>query len=241
MSDLLRIMILLLFFGSTAVFSQRQRTLVDLGVAAGKTEGCLSGAFYRQWIFGSADRFSIGSGLRFNTYLGKNRYYITAPAKLTSGETGPQVLFIENIPGNIDTFLVKTAQINSFNILIDFTYRLTDKLSAGFNIDVIGFSFGSQTRGNYINGYDGKNVNAQVSAFNLLLVSDNDLGMLNSELYLRYQLVSKISVRGGAQFLFTEYTTDTKVQRVPEPNDRFRKKSLMFSIGISLNLKTNEN
>jgi hypothetical protein len=233
------LLVLLLLTGAMDVICQQ--TVVDFNLAVGSTEGCLSGIFYRQWNVGRNDRFLIGSGLRLNGYLGKNRYYITAPAKLTSGETGPQVLFIENIQENIDTFLVKTAQVNSINILIDFQYRFTAKLSAGFNIDVIGFSFGNRVKGNYINGYEGKNVNAHVSPFNLLLISDNDLGMLNSELYVKHQFTDRISLKGGAQFLFTEYTTDLDVQQVPEPNNRFRKKSLMFSVGISLKLKTNEN
>jgi hypothetical protein len=241
MADLKKLfLILLLLAGAADVLCQGQN-FAQINIGAGRTEGCFSGAFYRQWNVSRSDRFSIGSGLRFNAYLGKNRYYITAPAKLTSGKTGPQVLFIENVPENIDTFLVKTAQVNSFNLFIDFAYRLTGKIGMGFNIDVVGFSFGKQTRGNYINGYEGKNVNAHVSPFNLLLISDNDLGMLNSELYLKYELTDKISVRGGAQFLFTEYTTDVEVQELPEPNDRFRKKSLMFSLGVSLKLKSNEN
>ncbi|MDZ7646567.1 MAG: hypothetical protein U5K54_04975 [Cytophagales bacterium] len=35
------------------------------------------------------------------------------------------------------------------------------------------------------------------------------------------------------QYLFTEYTTDTEVQQLPEPNDRFRNKSSMLSVGIT--------
>jgi len=41
----------------------------------------------------------------------------------------------------------------------------------------------------------------------------------------------------GAQFLFTEYTTSTKVQQLPEQNDRFRNKSLLLCLGISWRLK----
>jgi hypothetical protein len=70
------------------------------------------------------------------------------------------------------------------------------------------------------------------TAFNVLLISDNDHGTLNSELYAKYYFNEDWGIKIGAQFLFTEYTTDTEVQQFPEPNDRFRNKSLMLAIGV---------
>jgi hypothetical protein len=105
-----------------------------------------------------------------------------------------------------------------------------------FNIDAIGFSFGKDVKGNYINGAQGSMESANPAAFNLLLISDNDKGSLNSELFARYLLNDKWAVKGGIQFLFTEFTTDSEVQQFPEPNDRFRNKSLMFSAGVSYKL-----
>ena len=102
-----------------------------------------------------------------------------------------------------------------------------------FNIDAIGFSFGKSTTGNYINGAQGSVESSQPTAFNVLLISDNDRGSLNSAFFGRYLLNKKWGIKGGVQFLFTEYTTDTEVQQFPEPNDRFRNKSLMFMLGAS--------
>ena len=207
---------------------------VDLGI--GKSEGNLSAAFIYERRLGEKQKFGVGTGIRFTSYLGKNQYYATAPAKLTSGETGPQVLFIENIKENMDTFLVKTAQVNALNIPVYLSYKLSDKFLIGFNIDLIGFSFGAKARGNYINGFQGMITDGKPTAFNILLVSDNDLGTLNSGLYGKFTLWEKIALKGGMQFLFTEYTTETKVQQFPEANDRFRNKSLLFAVGVSFDL-----
>jgi hypothetical protein len=57
----------------------------------------------------------------------------------------------------------------------------------------------------------------------------------NSEFFARY-LLDENGESKEVQFLFTEYTTDTEVQQFPEPNDRFRNKSLLFMAGVSYKL-----
>lgn len=208
----------------------------DLGFGVGDTEGSLVFSFNYDKGLGRSKKFVIGFGGRLTSYLGKNQYYITAPAELTSGSTGPGVIFKENIDANIDTFLIKTSQVNSLNAFVALGYNVSERLMFRFNIDVIGFSFGKNTNGNYINGIQGAMESASPSPFNLLLISDNDLGSLNSEFFARYMINEKWGIKGGIQFHFTEYTTDTEVQQFPEPNDRFRNKSLLFSAGVSLKL-----
>ena len=87
--------------------------LIDVDGAIGNTEGTLAVSFNLDENLGKKHRIVAGVGARFTSYLGKNQYYITAPAELTSGSTGPAVIFKENIDANIDTFLIKTAQVNS--------------------------------------------------------------------------------------------------------------------------------
>lgn len=218
------------------VFPQsHQKTIDNLDgtFSFAKDQGALSIHYSHLWKLGKAQRISIGLGARVTSYLGANQYYITAPAELTSESTSPLIFFKENIEANIDTFLVKSPQMTMLNLSINIHYQVSAKLTVGFNIDAVGFSFGSATQGNYINGYMGKTVSATPTSFNALLISDNDLGSLNSELFAKYKLTEKWSLRGGIQFLFTEYTTETKVQQFPEENDRFRNKSLLFGIGAS--------
>ena len=137
----------------------------------------------------------------------------------------------------MDTFLISKSNVFSINALIDLGYRFSEKFSVGFNIDAIGFSFGKERKGNYINGSQGQISLAKPTTFNALLTSDNDLGSLNSELYAKYKINEKWSAKAGLQFLFTEYTTNSQVQQLPEPNDRFRNKALMFMIGTNIKLK----
>jgi hypothetical protein len=216
--------------GSVTAYSQSE---VNATIGIGKEEGTLSVAYGKDWGVFKSKKFGIGLGLRFTSYLGANQYYRTAPAKLTSGKTGPLVLFSPDIEENIDTFLIKSPQVNSLNLMINLRYKFNEKILVGFNIDAIGFSFGGRKNGNYINGFEGAMTNAKPTSFNILLTSDNDRGSLNSELYVKYFLDEKWGVRAAAQFHFTEYTTDVEIQQNPKPNDRFRNKSLMIAFGVT--------
>jgi hypothetical protein len=179
--------------------------------------------------------FKIGYGIRLTSQFGNKLNYTTAPAILTSKQRGPQVFFSEVYPENIDTFYVSSSQVNALNLSINLQYNLSKKLEVGFNIDAIGFSFGKGISGNYKSYQDITNTalqSAKPTSFNLLLISDNDIGSLNSELYFRYWCNKKIGVKFGATFLFTEYSTANKLRL---DNDRWRNKSLMALLGITFN------
>jgi len=227
------LLLLLLVVTISAVAQKKQ---FDLTAAVGSREGSLSAMYTYAWQLGAKKKFELGVGARFTSYIGQNQYYITAPAKLTSGSTGPLVIFKENIAANIDTFLIQSPQVNALNVSIHLGYQINSRMAIGFNIDAIGFTMGSKRNGSYINGVFGQQEQAKPTAFNLLLISDNDLGTLNSELFLKYKLRETWGVKGGLQFLFTEYTTETEVQQLPEPNNRFRDKSLLFAFGVYKNL-----
>lgn len=221
-------------FSFVNAFSQAPE--ISTTFAVGNNQGSVSLSLGKDWGLWKSKKFAVGIGGRFTSYFGANQYYITAPAELTSGDTGPFVIFKENIEENIDTFLIKSPQVNSLNLLINLRYKFSEKIMAGFNIDLIGFSFGGSKKGNYINGFEGGMENASPTEFNILLISDNDKGSLNSELYVKYYWNEKWGAKLGAQFLFTEYTTETEVQQFPEPNDRFRNKSLMIALGVNFRL-----
>lgn len=208
----------------------------DATIAVGDSQGTFSLLYGHDWNLGKRKKFSMGIGGRFTFYAARNQYYETAPANITSEATGPLVIFKETIAANVDSFLIESPQVNSINVFINLRYAFTEKLSIGFNIDAIGFSFGGEKSGRYINGPEIQTSTARPTGFNALLISDNDLGSLNSEFYGRYYFSEKWALKVAAQFHFTEYTTETEVQQFPEPNDRFRRKSLMVAIGISRKL-----
>ncbi len=206
---------------------------IDLGLGIGSSEGSLSTAYVHNWQLGKKKKWSLGVGGRLTNYLGKNQYYLTAPASITSGEKGPQVFFIENILENIDSVQFESTQVNSLNISFNAGYQVHPKIFLGFNIDLLGVSLGGKQEGRYFEGNSGSITSAKPTSLNLLLISDNDIGSLNSELFARYSLNETWGIKAGFQFLFTEYTTDTEVQQTPEANDRFRNKSSMFTAGVS--------
>jgi hypothetical protein len=222
--------LLLILFLAFEGFCQTDE--VGLATAVGQKEGAVSLSWGKNWGLGKNKKITIGVGGRLTSYFGSDQHYITAPAKLTSGSTGPLVIFKENIRENIDTLFISSAQANALNGFINFAYSFSKKLVVGFNIDVVGLTIGKQNRGTFISDTQPRDEYAKPTLFNVLLISDNDRGTLNSELYGQYFWHEKLALKLGAQFLFTEYTTETKAQKSPEPNDRFRNKSLMFMIGL---------
>lgn len=231
---------------SNMVNAQQKKTkavdnFVDItaGIGSSQYTGALS--YVYNWKVGKRKRWELGLGARFTSYFGSNLYFRTAPAKLTSGKTDPTVLFTEDIDVNIDSVLFPKAQMNSLNLSLNFGYNFSKRFSAGLTIDAIGFSFGKKQNGVYYgnNFATGVPVTAKPTGFNVLLISDNDKGSLNSELFARYKWNDSWGVKLGLQFFFAEYTTNTEVQTTPggDKNDRFRKKMAGVGIGVTYNFK----
>jgi hypothetical protein len=186
---------------------------------------------------GKKKNLKIGYGIRFNVYSGSDQKYLTAPAKITGASS---------FNNSYDTVSFKKVQSNSINLAFFFQYTLFKKLDLGFNIDAIGFSFGANQTGSYSTSKykpsDIPNIikyetttSAKPSPINALLVGDNDLGMLSSEFMARYWVTEKLAVKLGFNYLFTEFTTDKMLRG--GTNDRYRNKSKLLEIGISLKIK----
>jgi hypothetical protein len=229
-------LIAMINYGVAQSSEDRQSNYTNFTGGVGSTKGSFSLSYLHDWQVGKKQKIGLGLGARLTSFVGANLYYITAPAELTSGSTGPGVIFKENINENIDSLLVKSPQVNSLNIMLNIDYEISPKILIGFNIDAIGFSFGGSRTANYINGSTGKITDASPTSFNVLLISDNDNGSLNSELYAQYFFKDQWAIKIAGQFLFTEYTTDTNVQTFPEDNDRFRNKALLSAVGITRKL-----
>jgi hypothetical protein len=208
---------------------------LDLAIGANKNQFGTAFSWYKLHGIGKKKNFKAGYGLRFSTFSGKDQDYVTAPARLTSGETGPFVIFTENIQENFDTLRLNKAQVYYLNASINLQYDYR-RFGLGFNIDAIGFSFGKKQTGTFTANSVAEdfavNQPARPTSFNLLLSSDNDIGSLNSEFYIAYRIHERIALRGAYSFSFSEYTTDN---RLAFNNDRFRNKISMFVLAISYN------
>jgi long-subunit fatty acid transport protein len=136
----------------------------------------------------------------------------------------------------MDTFSVHHAQHNSLNAVIYLAYDFSDKWGIGFNIEAAGITFDGSREGKMISSNrpstSPETVVAKPTPYHLLLISDNDIGMLNSDLYVTYTINKRLSVNAGLTFLFSEYTTAEKIS-YNDDNDRFRYKSLMGMLSIN--------
>jgi hypothetical protein len=226
-------------FASCGYFAYAQRTshFIEGTLAAGQQKFSGSAAYRYQWNLGKKQKFSIGLGARLTTFTGNNQFFETAPAQITSGKTGLTVIFTETIPENIDSIQIANPAMTMLNAMITLAYRPHSRWEIGFNIDAVGFTLGGEKQAQYWNGSQATPTTASPTRFNALLTSDNDLGSLNSELWLAYGISQKTSLKIGYQFLFTEYSTATNVQTFPEPNDRFRNKGSFLALGVLYKLR----
>jgi len=183
-------------------------------------------------------KFSIGYGIRFNSNFGKGDFR-TAPSKLTSGVESPLVIFADDKLENFDTISINNFAVNSLNASINLNYAFTKKWEVEFNIDAVGFSFGNNVTADYNSSKRlttspvlSNKQDAKPTSLNALLISDNDIGSLNSEIKVKYFFNPNWALNFGGTFIFAEYTTTNKLFK---ENDRFRQKSFLPMIGISYN------
>jgi hypothetical protein len=197
-------------------------------------------SFTQMFGIGKSNRFKVGYGVRITPYFGGSQDFRTAPAKFTSGSSSFTALFSDDLVANIDTFRVQSFQTVALNFSINLQYAISKKLEVGFNIDATGKTWGSTVTGELISKRNKRKFtdgstssSSNPETWNFLLVSDSDIGSLNSELYARYWVSDKIGIRAGASFQFVELITDKKVEINGLLNDRWRYKSLMPMIAVS--------
>jgi hypothetical protein len=205
-----------------------------LAAASNGTVNVFSISWDHQHAVTKNKKFRIGYGLRFNSNFGKGDFR-TAPSKLTSGVESPLVIFADDKPDNFDTISINNFAVNSLNASIHLNYDFNQKWQVEFNIDAVGFSFGKAVSADYNSSKNAPFNNkqeAKPTSYNLLLISDNDIGSLNSEIKIKYFFKPNWAINLGGTFIFAEYTTSNKLFK---ENDRFRQKTFMPMIGISYN------
>jgi hypothetical protein len=199
---------------------------INLSVGLGKDLFSGTVSWNKSIGLGSSNKFRLGYGVRFSTLSGSNIGYTTAPAKLASDIA------------KVDTLNIAKPNTMALNALIDIQYKLSKKLALGFNIDAIGLGLGGKKTTSFISsdnktGSFSKTPEASPTSFNVLLVGNNDIGQLKSELYAEYNVSDKFGIRGGLDLTFSEYTSKVLLT---QNNDRFRYKANMIFLGVSLKL-----
>lgn len=206
---------------------------VTTTIGGGNDEQQLAIDGTRFWRISDTKLF-LGGGLRLTSQWSTGQTFKTAPARLTRGESGLGALFRSEKESNIDELTLGHSHITSLNVLFQILYQLRETWSVGFNIDVIGYSYGTRRKGSYNpkseDGQWPEKVSANPTQFNLLLGDDNDRGSINSELYVMKSMGDKWGLKLGIVHAFTEYTTK---ERLRKKNDRFRKKNFIPTVGLS--------
>lgn len=194
---------------------------------AGRNGVSPSLSFQKLYGLGQKKNLKIGWGIRANGFFSGSNDLITAPYQLTSGKPSLIGFFTEYKNEKLDTVAVNNTGIVSLNSVIVIEYSIK-KLDFGFNIDALGFTLGGNQEGilsaSQSAEFDQTTQNFKPTPFNLLLISDSDIGSLNSELFARYWLNDHCGLRLGLSFQFIEYKAD---QKLTYDNDRFRLKTLM--------------
>jgi hypothetical protein len=186
-----------------------------------------------EWGFGKQKAIRVGGGLRFSHFNAYKGLYLTAPVRLTQVNYSPD-------NANIDTLRIAESRHFFTNLYLILGYTFKEKLDLRFSIDLAGVSFGSTVSAEHITNYKANpnpkhtTVNAKPTALNLLLVSDNDIGSLNSEFTAGYWINKKYLIFGGYSFLFAEYTTEKAIRN---DNQRFRLKGHLGTIGVAYRIR----
>lgn len=217
---------------------QKRNSYIDVAGTAGASQGSAAASYTYNWKIGSKGKFEIGAGARWTSYFGTKRDFISAgPARYTRSFTVPFIIFFAGQKEeNFDTLTVQRPLVHSVNAMVNLGYHFNSKWYAGFNIDLIGVSFGRKSSSVFTsNGVTRTDPDSRPSRFNLLLTGDHDKGSLNSEFYVRYQLNSRWSLRAIYQFLFVEYTAQSVSQTYSDgrTNDLFRNKVNNAGLGVS--------
>ncbi|MBE2247296.1 MAG: hypothetical protein IAE67_08560 [Candidatus Competibacteraceae bacterium] len=180
-------------------------------------------------------QLKLGYGIRLHALFGVNRKLVTAPAKLTRGVTGPIAIFSDKQKNNYDTISVSRPQTNAINVFFTIQYTFARRWDLGFVLDLAGMSFGPKQVATYVSSQNQPGdytqaQNAYPSGFNLLLLGDNNIGTLSTDLYLRFWITNKWAVTGSVQYVYNEFTT---VNLLRLDNDRFRDQLFMGSLGVT--------
>ena len=217
------------------------RRYFDFTAALGKSQGTVSATYGHSWKLGKKQKWEIGLSARSSTYVGSKTDFITAPARLARTSTTPFLIFFAGQKTeNHDTLTVQRPLTISLNLAVNAGYNINPRWYLGFDIDVIGFTFGRKSSAILTsNGTTRTESKAKPANFNLLLTGDHDLGSLNSEFFLQFKLNKAWSLKGVYQFIFIEYMTQNIKQTAPDGTivDRFRNKANTLGFGFAYNFK----
>ena len=142
--------------------------------------------------------------------------------------------FKKRIKENLDTVLIANPKLQLYNVTANMAYRISRRLTAGFNIDLFGLSLGPSQPARFIHDAKSITTEARPTKLNFLKLDDNTVGSQNSEFFLLYDFKENWAFKVFYELQYIEYTTVTNIQTLHGmTNDRFHDIPKGGGIGIS--------
>ncbi len=187
MKKLLTFVLVVLF--SSPLFAQRVRVFeqYSFGYAFAKKISVPTFMYSQRLVFGKNQMFAVGSGLRMTYFSEKDKPFVGVEKQFSTTS-------IRVFP---------RASMTAFNIPLIAEYN-GKKIIAGFNIDLIGLTFGKKRDSLSVKGFIGRtdSLSVKPTTLNFLMGSQ---GTTNNEVYVGFKLQEEIIIRAGLSFLFTRY------------------------------------
>jgi hypothetical protein len=172
--------------------------------------------------------FSVGAGIRANTFFTKRREYTTSSAALSKLN-----------PGGADTIYMPKVQTNSLNAYIAIKIFVKRGVDIFINTDIGGINFGDSQDG-FFRSYEtdpippGTRYKSEPYAFNLNMPWTESFGTIMSEMYGSFRLNHVLKWRLGINYLRNEYKID---RSIPMNGKRFSQNHWMVMSGLAFDIR----
>lgn len=234
---------------SQSQFTNRISKGMDVGLAFKNDHTAPSLTYYELLHLGRQQVFSLGWTFRAGGVYGKDVDYITAPARLTRGETGLAALTADVRPTNIDTLRFDRTSQSMVNFGLVAQVKL-GPVELGASADLLGFALGRLRSAKILSSKGGYYVDtaseedsliyfspkhttqsAHPRSINVRLLGDNDRGSLATEVYARFLITKRIGVKVAYQWLTTEMKLNQ--DRTLDGNLRYRNRVAMPYVALA--------
>lgn len=175
------------------------------------------------------EKLHIGAGARAGIIFTSNDVnFTTAPAKHAKKNS------------EIDTLLVTKPWSIPVNVNFNICYFFNNRVCAGFNIDLAGFTFGSKKNSKFfpsskMQEAEGKRTvlteqNSKPMINNFNMIGNYRKGTTLNEFFARYQIHERFSVKASYTIITSEFISEKRIGY--NSNYRFRNTSSQISIGL---------
>lgn len=223
---------------------------VDAGIAVKKGYVIPSLMYFELISLAQSRSVYIGWTARLSSFYGNDLDYHTAPARLTRGTSGLGSLVKPLLRQNIDTVSFSHVAQTSFNLGVRAEWSV-GRFELGASVDLVGFNLFRKSRSGLVRSSTGlfratdslgrtsqkpfRGADAYQSAtprlVNVRLLGDNDVGLLTTEVHVRFRLSRGLSLKAGYQWVSTEMVLSNS--DIIAGNDRFRNRVGLLHFGLT--------